>query len=241
MDPVHNVNKRGFRDIAWIVFGLLTLSFISIFFDTDITRYRRTESLPGDLRRIIQLSEIFAHGFGIAIIVYAIWILSPHKRWYLPRLAACAIVPGIVVQCFKLVIGRYRPAHFFPEYADHVADTWIGFVPAGQLNFEYVTQSFPSAHAATAVGLATGLIWMFPRCRGLIIFLALLASFQRVVAGAHWSSDVFAGAAISVLVCGIIFRSQRANDIFVKFENRSISLDHNNVEMAEFSESRKAA
>ncbi|MEM9411449.1 MAG: phosphatase PAP2 family protein [Planctomycetota bacterium] len=214
--------KKRFRNIVFIALGLLALSLISVFMDVEITRHRRTEVMPGDLRRIITLSEIFAHGFGIAVIFYAIWVLAPGKRWFLPRLASCAILPGIVVQCFKLFIARYRPGHFFPDYADHVAQTWIGFYPDGQLNMEYVTQSFPSAHAATAVGLATGLVWLFPQCRGLIIFLAGLASFQRVVAGAHWTSDVFAGAAISVLICGLVFRLNKIDTFFASLESRAL-------------------
>jgi membrane-associated phospholipid phosphatase len=121
----------------------------------------------------------------------------------------------------KLFIVRYRPAHFFPEYAQSLSETWIGVTPGGALNFEYVTQSFPSAHAATAVGLATGLIWMLPKCRNLFVGLALVASLQRIVAGAHWLSDVFAGAAVAVMVCGLIFHDRRMNMLFGKLEKGS--------------------
>lgn len=216
---MHSEPKIGFKYVLLFASGLIALGALSLFVDIDITKQRRSDFIFGDLRRIITLSEIFAHGFGIAIVLYLIWALKPDKRNWLPRLAACAIVPGIVCQTIKLFVARYRPAYYFPEYADHLAQTWVGLFPSGQLNVEYVTQSFPSAHAATAVGLCVGLVWMIPQCRILFMSLALLASFQRVVAGAHWLSDVFAGAAISVLICGIIFHDRRLNNIFGRIES----------------------
>ena len=208
-----------FRRVALIATGLFLMCGIAMLVDVEITKHRRSDYIPGDLRRIVQLCEIFAHGFGIALVLYVVWVVAPDKRKLLPRLAACAIVPGLVVQVCKLFVIRYRPAHFFPEYAQTLSETWIGVVAPGQLNFEYVTQSFPSAHAATAVGLATGMIWLLPSCRNLFISLAFLASFQRIVAGAHWLSDVFAGAAVSAMVCGVIFYNRRVNSVFAKLEN----------------------
>ena len=220
-------NERKIKNwqILLCAFGLLVLSALAILVDVDLTKHRRSEFISGDFRRIIQLSEIFAHGFGIAITLYLVWRLAPRKRPWLPRLAACAILPGLACQFFKLFIVRYRPAFYFPEYVDQVAETWIGILPGGSLNFAYVTQSFPSAHAATGVGLAIGLVWLFPNCRNFFITLAFLASIQRVVAGAHWLSDVFAGAAVSVVVCGFIFRHKKINAVFAKFEDREATLN----------------
>ncbi len=211
-------------------------------FDVDITRNRRSNFIPGDLRRIVQLCEIFAHGFGIALVMYVVWVVAPAKRKWLPRLAACAILPGLVVQFVKLFVVRYRPAHFFPEYADQLSETWIGVMPGGQLNFEYVTQSFPSAHAATAVGLATGMIWLLPSCRKLFIVLAFLASIQRIVAGAHWLSDVFAGAAIAVIVCGFVFHNRQTNRLLTRIENSWDSSDPapKSIELAQEARAEKS-
>ena len=211
--------KIGFKKILLIVAGLIALSAMALAIDIDITKQRRSDFISGDFRRIISLSEIFAHGFGIAIALYLVWALKPEKRRWIPRLAACAILPGLACQFIKLFVGRFRPGQYFPNYADSVEQTWVGILPSGQLNFEYVTQSFPSAHAATAIGLCIGLVWMLPQCRVLFISLAMLASIQRVVAGAHWMSDIFAGAAISVLVCGLVFHHRRMNKLFSTIEN----------------------
>lgn len=191
------------RAMLWAVV-LLLLAAASQSIDTTVTSLRHSQLIPGDLRRIIALSEIFGHGFGIAVCVALLWKLSPERRRLLPRMLACAILPGLAVLVVKLVVVRRRPGFFWPEYADRVSDTWIGFASLDQLNLEYVTQSFPSAHAATAVGLAAGLAWMFPAARTAFFVLAFLAGFQRVFAGAHWTSDVLAGAALAIVVSALV-------------------------------------
>lgn len=201
------------------VLVLVALSALALQVDADVTSARHSKFLSGDFRRIITLSEIFAHGFGIAVVIYMLWVLAPDRRKWIPRLAVCAILPGVAVQGIKLFVARYRPGHYYPEFIDQVAQTWVGILPNGQLNFEYTSQSFPSAHAATAVGFAIGLTWLFPKCRNLFIGLAALAAFQRVFSGAHWLSDVLFGAAVSVAVCSIVFRSQRVDKAFCRLEN----------------------
>ncbi len=201
----------------------MALSALALSWDTSITSLRHSKFIPGDLRRIIQLSEIFGHGFGIAIVSWMLWLLAPDKRRFIPRVAACAVLPGLVAVLVKLFVFRRRPGFYWPEYADQVANTWVGFFGSGnlhQFNVDYVTQSFPSAHAATAIGLASGLAWLFPRGRFAFFGLGMLAAFQRVFAGAHWTSDVLAGAAVGVLVCGFLLRSRSINLLFARIENQ---------------------
>ena len=197
---------------------LLILAGLSLFVDAYITSLRSEDLISGDLRRIIRLSEIFAHGFGIAVVLYLLWLLAPDQRRLIPRIAACAIVPGFAAQLVKAFIERRRPGYYWPEFTDNVSETWLGVASQSNLNFEYITQSFPSAHAATAVGLALGLAWRFPRGRTAFCGLALLGASQRVFAGAHWTSDVFAGAAIGVSVCGFLLYGRRMNSLFSRIE-----------------------
>ncbi len=199
---------------------LLVLGILSLLVDTDITRMRHSSYISGDVRRMIQMSEIFGHGFGIAIVLCLLWLLAPDKRRLIPRLASCAILPGLLALGIKLMVLRHRPGFYFPRFTDQISDTWIGLANSTKLNHEYVTQSFPSAHAATAIGLASGLSWLYPKGRIAFFVLASMASFQRVFAGAHWTSDVFFGAAVGVLVCGCIIRNQRINRLFAILEGQ---------------------
>jgi membrane-associated phospholipid phosphatase len=66
--------------------------------------------------------------------------------------------------------------------------------------YGYALQSLPSAHAATAVGLALALAALYPRGRWLFASFAVLAGLQRIEAQAHFASDVLAGAAVGCMV-----------------------------------------
>jgi membrane-associated phospholipid phosphatase len=66
--------------------------------------------------------------------------------------------------------------------------------------------SFPSGHTATIVALATALWWLWPRHLLFYILVAAIVAASRIVVGAHYPSDVIAGALIAVLcVRGIVW------------------------------------
>jgi undecaprenyl-diphosphatase len=75
--------------------------------------------------------------------------------------------------------------------------------------YGHALQSFPSAHAATAVGLAIGLSALHPRGRWLFAAFALLAVVQRIEAQAHFSSDVLAGAAVGCAAAAAVSSLRR--------------------------------
>jgi len=167
------------------------------------------EAMPGDLKRFVTLSEIFAHGFGIAVVGIGIWALSPSHRKLIPRITMCAIWPALGVHLIKLLFARTRPIKYFDEtsqanFPENITETFIGFMPAERLNTLYAQQSFPSAHAATVWGLAIGMSWAFPKGRWLFFGIAVMASIQRVTSYAHWSSDVIWGIAIAFLMAGAL-------------------------------------
>ena len=139
----------------------------------------------------------------MAIGIYA---LTPRLRRFIPRVATCAILPGLTVYLVKFTVPRIRPAKYYPEFPETGAETWLGFAPLTDLNTEYLYQSFPSGHTALAVGLAMGMTWILPRGWFLFFALAGLAAYQRVAFGAHWPSDVFAGAALGAMMGGSLLK-----------------------------------
>jgi membrane-associated phospholipid phosphatase len=185
---------------AAIILGLLAAAALPM--DLPLSRVCRRGDLPGDLVRLVNLSEVFAHGAGVAMILLTAWALDPLRRRRLALVAAGAYGAGLAANVLKLLVARSRP-HAFGD-GDAVFDTfqaWLPFLP-GRLTvpWNHGVQGFPSAHAATAVGLAIGLSALYPRGRWLFFAFACLASFQRITAGAHFLSDVLAGAALGCFV-----------------------------------------
>lgn len=188
----------------WFVVAALTfLGLVALNFDIAIAKTVNAESVRGDANRILKLSEFFAHGFGIAVVLTGIWTLVPAKRKLIPRLFVAAVFPAAIVHLFKITVARKRPIQFLREFPDSIAETWHGWMPSPNglgFNVDYALQAFPSAHTATVISFAIALGWAFPKGRVFFLALAALAASQRIVFEAHWTSDVLVGAAIGVMV-----------------------------------------
>lgn len=159
--------------------------------------------LSGDLSRLLQFSEAFAHGMGVALILITVAALDPRGWRVVPRLAACAYGGGLLADACKLFIARSRPKTIVDWSAG--AETFVGWLPAFQPEglptaWGHALQSFPSGHAATGVGLAVGLSALYPRAWLWFAILATLAAGQRIATGNHFLSDTLVGAAIGLFV-----------------------------------------
>lgn len=217
---------RPFLQHIAIGVGLLVLGLLLSFFDVQIIAASDPKEWPGDLRRVFKLSEIFAHGFGVAVIIFAIWNLSPEKRRHIPRLLSCAAFPPITAHLIKLFAARKRPTcfldmHLVPTWPESSRETWVGVGRQVAWNTEYVTQSFPSAHAALVCGLAIGLSFLYPRGRWLFLCLAIIAATQRVIFLAHWPSDVAVGSALGFLIAGGLVQNWGIGWLCGKFESKT--------------------
>lgn len=187
---------------ALISLVLALLAIVCAPFDAAITRALDMTGETGDLRRITAMSEIFAHGFGVAIAVCLIFCFAPQRWRMLPRFLASFLLASLSVNLTKHLVIRRRPQSF-SLIPDEVSETWNPPTNAPvEWNSDYLLQSFPSGHSATALCLAIGLSWLFPRGRFLFFTLAIMAMLQRVMFLAHWPSDVLFGAAIAVMVAG---------------------------------------
>lgn len=217
---------RPFLQHIAIGIGLLALGFTLSYFDVQIVAASDPKEWPGDLRRIFKLSEIFAHGFGVAVIILAIWNLSPERRRHIPRLISCVAFPPITAHLIKLVVARKRPTYFLsehlvPSWPESSSVTWGGWGSEVAWNTEYATQSFPSAHAALVCGLAIGLSFLFPKGRNLFVTLAMIAAVQRVIFLAHWPSDVAIGAALGFLIAGGLIQNWGIGWLCGKLESKA--------------------
>lgn len=175
---------------------LLLLAWAALWIDYPVARWCRGESCPEAVADVLQVIEPFGNGLGVLAVLIAVWSLDPGRRRGLARLATCAYLPGLAANLIKLMVVRTRPYAF-----DFQGDIWATFgewFPMTTAGSE--GQSFPSAHTPTAVGLAVGLAWFYPRGRWFFATLAVLVGCQRVVSGFHFPSDVLAGGALGLLV-----------------------------------------
>ncbi len=163
--------------------------------------------IPGDVRRVIDFGEVFGHGWGAAAILFTVWLIDTKNRPLIPRLLACTYGAGATAVLIKHFIVRARPYYFFDLASGSGKSTghvWQTFATWATTSASAV-QSMPSGHTATAVGLAVGLSWAFPRGARWFAALAALVAVQRILSGAHYLSDTLAAAALALLVCAAIF------------------------------------
>ncbi len=113
---------------------------------------------------------------------------------YAPRILLSGILAGItagiIARPIKEVLEMPRPPSLF--------DNSTFFI----LGKPLTTLSMPSGHTVTAFAIATAYFFSIPRggrSKFLWLFvLACITGMTRIVVGAHFPSDVFAGAAIGV-------------------------------------------
>lgn len=210
-----------------IAIGVLLLGIAAVLcrFDVAIVKAADPSKWPGDLRRIFKFSELFAHGFGLFLVLLGIWQLAPERRVYLPRLIACVAFPPAAAHLIKLFVVRRRPVAFLdqhrvPHWPESSDVTWFPEGVELAWNVEYATQSFPSAHAALVCSLAIGMCFIFPRGRAMFVLVAIIASLQRVVFYAHWPSDVAVGASLAFLIAGGLVQDWGIGGLCGKLESR---------------------
>lgn len=200
--------KRG--RIFVVALCLALAAACALLIDIPVAVWAGEVRLPGDLKRVIRLAEVFGFGATVVLIILTAAVLD-RRTWRIGlRLAASALGAGIVADGVKLLVARQRP-RFADIDSTTALDTFSTWLPAlnGDAHssaYGYEWQSFPSAHSATAAGLAVGLALLHPRGRWLFAAFAALACFQRIDAEAHYLSDCLAGAAIGCVVAAVAAR-----------------------------------
>ncbi len=183
--------------------SLIALTAPLIYFvDGPISKTMRASHIHGDFRKALDLSEAFAHGIGATAILSTIWIVSVNRRRSIVLAICMTLASGLIANGLKATIVRIRPHSeglkvvHEPSQSEQEGAVAASFWDSRQ-------RSFPSGHSATAWGLAIGLAWVYPRAMALFFIFATMASLQRITSGAHYPSDVLAGASIAFLCCAL--------------------------------------
>lgn len=104
------------------------------------------------------------------------------RAWYLLTVPAAG---GILAEVLKLLLRRERP---------YVMDGAYSFRPWSDHPFSTSGLAWPSSHTMVAFAAATALARLFPRAKWVWYFLAAGCGITRILAHAHFLSDVTLGA-----------------------------------------------
>ena len=191
------------RALSLFAFGLFASAIACLAIDMPMVRFMRDTEPPGDIQRMVDFAEGFGHGLGVALIIVTVALLA--NSWKKAAiLAIYAYGAGLICDAAKIVVARHRPYHEV-DWDGRLADTFIAWLPwFNGVPVDQPTSSFPSAHTATAFGLAIGLSRLYPRGRYVFFGCATMGAIQRLDSYAHYASDVCAGAAIAFCVASLM-------------------------------------
>ena len=203
--PIRREAFRGFCLALLVPLALLAAAAAALPLDLPLAHWcvDGQDKLRQELMRFFSPAEAYGHGIGLIFVILAIYLLDPGRRWALVRLAAMALAAGLMADVAKLLVLRIRPRNC--NFQGGVLDTFGPWLPlwhglSGQ-------QSMPSGHTALAVGLASGLAWLYPRGRWLFAGMAVFVACQRITCGAHYLSDTLVGASLGCL-SAVIFQKE---------------------------------
>jgi membrane-associated phospholipid phosphatase len=215
--PAWAYPKRGVAvALRWplLLFALGALAIPTV--DRAIAQLDFPATFPRTLIAIGNHAEVFGNGATIPFFLAAVWMLDPARRRMLPRLACASWGSGIVANLVKLCVTRQRPYRWLDVGSGGIGEQFGGWFPlAGN---QSMNQSFPSAHTATAVGLAFGLAALYPRGGKLFGLLAGLVAFQRFAGDMHFVSDTLFASGLAMLTCLALYRLPICVRTFERFE-----------------------
>lgn len=193
---------RSLHPAAWLIpIALLIASGCCLTIDLPVARFFHAGQYPGFLRELVENTEPFGHGIGVVLLLSSLALVHREQSLRYVTAGAIALGAGLCTNVIKFTYGRTRPRDLELAGADF-ADTFTGWFPI--LQDIGGSQSFPSGHTTVAWALAVVLTHLFPTGRGLFFTLAVFVAYGRVQCGAHYPSDVFAGAALGWTVATLV-------------------------------------
>jgi membrane-associated phospholipid phosphatase len=182
------------RDVL-IAIVLFALSFFADGWVAEHVRYGRVYET--DWGRMLRTFGYLPFWLLAAI---ALALNDRESREWWRRAALLAGAPtaaGIVGELLKITVRRMRPpedgsAYSFRAFSDH---------PFSSRGF-----GFPSSHAVVAFGAAAILARLFPRAKVVWYAAAVGCAVSRLLAHAHYLSDVVAAAIIGIAIAALLWR-----------------------------------
>jgi len=139
---------------------------------------------------IISIACIIIHLFLKKINILNKINFQFEKIYYCSLLLFSSVLySGILAQLIKHILGRSRPSLMGIDN-----NVYFNF-----FTFDSSFHSFPSGHASTIFAAALVFSFIAPKLKIFIYLLAIGIAFSRVVVGAHFITDVVAGAFVALI------------------------------------------
>jgi membrane-associated phospholipid phosphatase len=170
---------------------LLTISYALI--DRPLTLF--CQDLNPEFVQIFQwitelgISTGYLIGFAVLFVYFKFFRRRPIAANRALFFFTAVALSGVIINLIKPLVGRLRPKLLFEA-------NLYGFDPF-RIGYEY--NSFPSGHATTVFALAAALTLFFPRWRLSLMGFAAVVGLSRIIVGAHYLSDVMAGAYVGIM------------------------------------------
>jgi len=188
--------------------------------DIPLARWFDQEPFSTDFSDAIELTRGYAHGSGIFFIFLAMFLLTPDKRWMIPRMAVMACGGGAIATIIKMFVLRPKPSQINLDFAT-IEAAWLwrfDWSLAQVASFDAGTRAFPSGNMATVVALTIGLCIAAPRGRLLFVIFCGLTVLQRLHSGSHFFSDVLGGTAAGLVWTYVCVHPKLIGSLFDKLE-----------------------
>ena len=149
----------------------------------------------------IMVALSIAGSFAVLLWVLPLWFSGRKARSF--DLLLALLMALVLTTAVKYAVGRPRPE-------DILAGVRIVSVPSW---FVESDPAFPSGHVARVAALAAILFLILPGWKFAIPLAAFVAleAVSRIYVGAHWPTDVVAGAVLGILIGVAIWRLGRVD------------------------------
>ena len=203
-----------FKNIRVELFFLLIISLsIFISFNLDLAVYNYFKNFSESLNNIylkeffVDITRLGSSSWYFAISVVGFGLFYFNNRFKIIRINQLnkgsnffissffyVLTVGILTQIVKHIVGRPRPNH--TNFEDS-----FGF---NFFTFDSSYHSFPSGHSSTIFMVCFIMITTFPRLKYFFYFLASIVALSRVVVGAHFFTDIVAGAILALITFKVL-------------------------------------
>ncbi len=184
----------------WLYIALIASVVIAAAHLVDVwawTHVRDPKVYERDWGRLLRSAGFLPTWLIVGIALWAHDRGSTGARWRGGLMVLVPTVTGALAEVLKLVFRRLRPGDTSPEYVfrsflDHPwSNKGLGM---------------PSSHMMVAMGAAVVLARLFPRVWWMWYLIAIGCGVTRVLAVAHYASDVAVAAVVAYIVADVLMR-----------------------------------